>query len=209
MTQARITVTITGDTLGLEGITLTDAALASFVGETPEDERPQLVERALRIGLLTLCNAGVSMSADVVKAEFERLYERMEATQESAAKTLATTLREHFGDGEGRLPKTLERFLGDDGQLRRLTHDLFDESKRDSAIGRLNDLLGKYFDGDSCDGRPASDRTLTIEAVRDSSRVTYLQALRLGDRVRRGPRGRAGDPRPHHPSACGVRAGCG
>ncbi|MEJ7804074.1 MAG: hypothetical protein WKH68_12010, partial [Candidatus Limnocylindria bacterium] len=146
MTQARIT--ITGDTIGLEGIRLTDAQLATFVSETLEDERPQLVERAVRIGLLTLCNAGVNMSADVVKAEFERLYERMEATQESAAKTLASTLREHFGDGDGRLPKTLERFLGDDGQLRRLTHDLFDESKRDSAIGRLNDLLGKYFDGD-------------------------------------------------------------
>ena len=57
------------------------AALAAFVRETPEAERPQLVERALRIGLLTLSNAGVSMSADVVKAEFERLYERMEATQ--------------------------------------------------------------------------------------------------------------------------------
>ncbi|MGI8830367.1 MAG: hypothetical protein ACR2I5_11440 [Candidatus Limnocylindria bacterium] len=67
------------------------------------------MERALRIGLLTLCNAGVSMSADVVKAEFERLYERMEATQESAAKTLASTLREHFGDGDGRLPKTRAR----------------------------------------------------------------------------------------------------
>ena len=134
MTQARITVS--GDTIGLEGITFTDVSLARFVGETPEDERPRLVERAVRIGLLTLCNAGVSMSAAVVKAEFERLYERMETTQESAAKTLATTLREHFGDGDGRLPKTLERFLGDDGQLRRLTHDLFDETKRDSATRR-------------------------------------------------------------------------
>jgi hypothetical protein len=146
MTQARIT--ITGDTIGIEQLRLTDAALAAFVRETPEAERAQTVERATNIGLLTLLNAGVSMSADVVKAEFERLYDRMEATQESAAKTLATTLREHFGDGEGRLPRTLERFLGDDGQLRRLTHDLFDESKRDSALGRLNELMGRYFDGD-------------------------------------------------------------
>src|SRR5687768_10016986 len=75
MTQARIT--ISGDTIGLEGMSLTDASLARFVGDTPEDERPQLVERALRIGLLTLCNAGVSMSADVLKAEFERLGPRL------------------------------------------------------------------------------------------------------------------------------------
>src|SRR5688500_8486027 len=141
MTQARITVS--GDTIGLEGISLTDASLARFVGENPEDERPQLVERALRIGLLTLCNAGVSMSADVVKAEFERLYERMEATQENAAKTLATILLEYCGDGDGRLSMSLERFFGDGGQLRRLPHVLFDEMKRDSALGRLNELMGK------------------------------------------------------------------
>lgn len=146
MTQARITVT--GDTIGIEGLRLTDAALAAFVAETAEDERPNLAERALRIGLLTLCNAGVSMSADVVKAEFERLYERMETTQERAVEALSATLRETFGDTDGRLPRTLERFLGDDGALRRLTHDLFDETRRESALGRLNEMLGKYFDGD-------------------------------------------------------------
>ena len=64
MTQARIS--ISGDTIRLEGITLTDAALATFVRETAAEERERLVERALRIGLLTLCNAGVSMSAYVV-----------------------------------------------------------------------------------------------------------------------------------------------
>src|SRR5687767_2182460 len=185
MTQARIMVS--GDSIEVEHLALTDAALAAFVAETSEDERPQLVERALRIGLLTLCNAGVSMSADVVKAEFERLYERMEATQESAANTLATTLREHFGDGDGRLPKTLERFLGDDGQLRRLTHDLFDETKRDSAIGRLNELMGKYFDGDGSRLAQLLDPTrvgsplhqfrgeVTDEFRRLSERITALE----------------------------------
>ena len=185
MTQARIS--ISGNRIGIEGLTLTDASLAAFVAQTAEEERPQLVERAVRIGLLTLCNAGVSMSADVVKAEFERLYERMEATQESAAKTLTVTLREHFGDGEGRLPRTLERFLGDDGQLRRLTHDLFDESKRDSAIGRLNELMGKYFDGDGSRLAQLLDPTragsplhqfrgeVTDEFRRLSERITALE----------------------------------
>lgn len=146
MTAARITVS--GDTIGIEGLTLTDAALAAFVGEAGEEDRARLAERALRIGLLTLANAGVSMSADVVKAEFERLYERMESTQERAAEALAKTLRDNFADVDGRLPRTLERFLGDNGQLRRLTHDLFDENSRESAMGRLTELLGKYFDGD-------------------------------------------------------------
>jgi hypothetical protein len=146
MTQARIT--ITRDTIDVDGLRLTDAALAAFVNETPEADRPALAERALRIGLLTLANAGVSLSADVVKAEFERLTDRMEATQKRAAEALATTLRENFADGDGRLPRTLERFLGDDGQLRRITRDLFDENQRESALGKLNEILGKYFDGD-------------------------------------------------------------
>jgi hypothetical protein len=83
-----------------------------------------------------------------VKAEFERLTDRMEATQKRAAEALAATLRENFADGDGRLPRTLERFLGDDGQLRRITRDLFDENQRESALGKLNEILGKYFDGD-------------------------------------------------------------
>lgn len=146
MTQARITVD--RDRIGIEGLSLTDASLAAFVAETPDAERVALVERALRIGLLTLANAGVSLSADLVKTEFERLVERMEVTQRRATETLAATLRENFADGDGRLPRTLERFLGDDGKLRQITRDLFDENQRESALGKLNEILGKYFDGD-------------------------------------------------------------
>jgi hypothetical protein len=146
MTQARITVT--GEHIDIGELRLTDAALAAFVAETPEADRAALAERALRIGLLTLANAGVSLSADVVKAEFERLVDRMDETQKRASEALAATLRENFADGDGRLPRTLERFLGDDGQLRRITRDLFDENQRESALGKLNEILGKYFDGD-------------------------------------------------------------
>ena len=149
MNEARTTVTVSGDAITVEELTLHDPALAAFVAQAPKPDRSALVERALRIGLLTLSNAGVSMSADVVKAEFERLYDRMEATQERASEALATTLRDNFADGDGRLPRTLERFLGNDGELRRMTRDLFDENRRDGAIGRISELMGKYFDGDA------------------------------------------------------------
>jgi len=56
MTQARITVT--RDSIDIDGLRLTDASLAAFVAETPEADRGALAERALRIGLLTLANAG-------------------------------------------------------------------------------------------------------------------------------------------------------
>ena len=192
-------VTVTPQRIVVEHATLDDPQLADFLGRVPEEERGATVERALRIGLLTLCNAGVSMSADVVKAEFERLYERMERTQEKAAETLATTLRVHFADGDGRLPQTLERFLGDGGALRRLTHDLFDETKRESALGRLNDLLGRYFDGDGSRLAHLLDPTragsplhqfraeVTDEFRRLSERIAELEA---GSRARADERAR-------------------
>ena len=69
----------------------------------------------------------------------------MEATQKRAAGGAGDTLRENFADGDGRLPRTLERFLGDDGQLRRITRDLFDENQRESALGKLNEILGQVL----------------------------------------------------------------
>jgi len=141
-------VDLIGDRVIIRNVELVDDQLATFVEHTPVVERAGLAERALRIGLLTLCNQGVSLSADVVRTEFERLNDRMETTHRRAADALAATLREHVADDSGRLPRTLERFLGNSGSLRRMTADLFDENRRESAMRRLNELLGKYFDGD-------------------------------------------------------------
>ena len=60
-----------------------------------------------------------------------------EQVNERAAAALEQTLRTNFADGDGRLPRTLERFLGDRGALRGMVDELFDETKRDSAIGRI------------------------------------------------------------------------
>ena len=103
---------------------------------------------ALRVGLQALANAGTTANVDLVRAEFGRMIEQMAATQARAAETLDATLRATFADGEGKLPRTLEDFLGDTGKLQRLTGALFDPNRRDSAIGQLNEMLGKYFDGD-------------------------------------------------------------
>ena len=115
--------------------------------ERPEDERAAIVERALRIGLLALQDAGVAVNVDVVRREFETLLSRTEAANEKAAAALDVVLRQNFADGDGRLPRTLERFLGDRGQLRSFVNELFDQTKRDSAIGRMKLLLGNYSMG--------------------------------------------------------------
>jgi len=142
-------VCVEGDRLVIESLTLVDGPLAAFVAERAPDERPALLERALRIGLTALQDAGVSMDVDVVRREFETMVRQTEQANERAAAALDAVLRQNFSDGDGRLPRTLEKFLGDRGQLRGFVSELFDETRRDSAIGRMRQLLGTYFDGDA------------------------------------------------------------
>ena len=147
--RAPSAIRIDGDRLTLERVTLVDAHLAAFVAERPEEDRPALLERALRIGLAALQDAGVSLDVDVVRREFEGLVRQAEASSERAASALDDVLRKNFADGDGRLPRTLEKFLGDRGQLRSFVSELFDETRRDSAMGRMRTMLGSYFDGDA------------------------------------------------------------
>jgi hypothetical protein len=141
-------VQVDGERILVERVVIADPALARFVAQRSADSRVELIERALRIGLLAVQDAGTTMDVDVVRREFETLLQRTENVHQRAAEALDLVLRTNFGDGEGRLPRTLERFLGNRGELNRFVSDLFDEAKRDSAIGRLRTLLGTYFEGD-------------------------------------------------------------
>ncbi len=147
-TSATTVISITGDTLVVEHLAVQDGELAAFVAERDELERSSLVERGLRVGLLSLRSAGVTVNVDYIQKEFDRLLRQTDESHDKAVKALEGSLRETFADGDGRLPRTLEHFLGDKGSLRRFVDDLFDEERRDSAIGRMRTLLAGYFDGD-------------------------------------------------------------
>src|SRR4051795_6985351 len=142
-------VRLDGDRIHIDRLTVEDPALAVFLAERPEDDRVDLVARAVRIGLLALQDAGVTVNVDVVRGEFEKLVRQAESVNEKAAQALEQTLRTNFADGDERLPRTLEKFLGDRGALRSMVDELFDETKRDSAIGRIGGMLERYFDGDA------------------------------------------------------------
>jgi hypothetical protein len=142
-------IRVDADRLLVDRLVVHDAALATFVGERPAEDRAELVGRAVRIGLLALQDTAVTVNVDVVRAEFEKLMRQAESVNDKAAQTLEQTLRANFADGDGRLPRTLERFLGDRGALRSMVDELFDPSKRDSAIGRIGAMLERYFDGDA------------------------------------------------------------
>jgi hypothetical protein len=148
-TPATTRVRVEADLILVDRLVVADPALAAFLAERPADDRPDLVERAVRIGLLALQDAGVTVNVDVVRSEFEKLLRQAETVNDKAAQALEQTLRANFADGDGRLPRTLERFLGDRGALRGMVDELFDEKKRDSAIGRMSRMLETYFDGDA------------------------------------------------------------
>ena len=142
-------VRIEGDRIVIDRLTVSDPSLAAFLGERPAGDRGPLVERALRIGLIALQDTGVTVNVDAVKSEFERMVRQAEQVNERAAQALEQTLRANFADGDGRLPRTLEKFLGDRGALRSMVDELFDEKRRDSALGRIGGMLERYFDGDA------------------------------------------------------------
>jgi hypothetical protein len=183
-------VRIEGDNIAVTGLSLHDAELAAYVGDHPEVDRPAVVERGLKVGLIALRNAGVTLNVDFVAREFERLMHRTDESHDRAAAALELTLRDTFAAKDGTLPRTLEKFLGADGTLRRLVDDLFDEERRDSAIGRMRTLLGGYFDGDGAiisrmlDPRLAGSplhgfRTEMREMLKDvSDRLIRLEAAR-------------------------------
>jgi hypothetical protein len=141
-------VRVDGERIVIERLVLADPGLAASLAEREPGERPAVVERALRIGLLALQDASTAMDVDVVRREFEKLIAQTTSVNESATRAVEEVLRANFADGDGRLPRTLEKFLGNRGELRQFVNELFDETKRDSAIGRIGGLLGQYFDGD-------------------------------------------------------------
>ena len=166
----RPSVSVAGDRVEVESLALVDGPLAGWLAAQPADDHGILVERALRIGLTALQSVGVTLNVDAVRAEFERFADQSRAANEHAAQTLEAVLRTNFGDGDGRLPRTLESFLGDRGKLRATVEELFDPKRQDSAIGRIASMLGTYFDGD------ASRLAVLLDPMRNGSPLSSFRA---------------------------------
>jgi len=147
--RREVAVRAEADRIVVEGLVVNDPSLAAWLSEQPADDHEILVERAIRIGLTAIQSVGVTMNVDAVRTEFERLAETQRAMTEHAADALEQTLRSNFGDVDGRLPRTLEAFLGDRGKLQATVRELFDPARKDSALGRLGSMLEDYFDGDA------------------------------------------------------------
>src|SRR3954470_4253104 len=81
-------VRLEGDRIVIDGLSISDPALAAFLGEPEAAEREAIAERALRIGLLALQDVGVTVNVDAVRTEFERMMRQAEQVNERAATAL-------------------------------------------------------------------------------------------------------------------------
>lgn len=163
-------VDVVGDRIRVASLEIIDRALAGYLESRSPEERPETVERALRVGLMALQSASGSIDVDHVRRAFDKLLSDAAESNKKATVEVEEILRKTFSTEDGVMPATLERFIGDKGQLAQFTKDLFDENRRDSAIGKLNTILGTYFDGD------ASKLAHLLDPTREASPLSCFRA---------------------------------
>ena len=163
-------VEIVGDRIRIASLEVVDRALAGFLESRSPEDRAETVERAMRVGLMALQSASGSIDVDHVRRAFDKLLTDASESNKKATAEVEEILRKTFANEGGALPATLERFLGDKGELALFTKDLFDENRRDSALGKLNTILGTYFDGD------ASKLAHLLDPTREASPLSGFRA---------------------------------
>ncbi|MFM8915092.1 MAG: hypothetical protein ACKOPF_05015 [Candidatus Limnocylindrus sp.] len=163
-------VEIVGDRIRIASLEVVDRALAGFLESRSPEDRAETVERAMRVGLMALQSASGSIDVDHVRRAFDKLLSDASESNKKATAEVEEILRKTFANEGGALPATLERFLGDKGELALFTKDLFDENRRDSALGKLNTILGAYFDGD------ASKLAHLLDPTREASPLSGFRA---------------------------------
>jgi len=163
-------VEIVGDRIRIASLEVVDRALAGFLESRSPEDRAETVERAMRVGLMALQSASGSIDVDHVRRAFDKLLTDAGESNKKATAEVEEILRKTFANEGGALPATLERFLGDKGELALFTKDLFDENRRDSALGKLNTILGTYFDGD------ASKLAHLLDPTREASPLSGFRA---------------------------------
>ncbi|RLT21358.1 MAG: hypothetical protein DWI31_02420 [Candidatus Aquidulcis sp.] len=163
-------VEIVGDRIRIASLEVVDRALAGFLESRSPEDRAETVERAMRVGLMALQSASGSIDVDHVRRAFDKLLTDASESNKKATAEVEELLRKTFANEGGALPATLERFLGDKGELALFTKDLFDENRRDSALGKLNTILGTYFDGD------ASKLAHLLDPTREASPLSGFRA---------------------------------
>ncbi|MBI3456994.1 MAG: hypothetical protein HY002_14550 [Candidatus Rokubacteria bacterium] len=103
-----------------------------------------MLEQVLKAGVSAIQAVGVSINVDYVDKEFQRLVGRIESSLKTGEDVMADVLEAVFAEDSGSLARALKTYLGEDGRL----SELFDPARRDSAIGKIAELLNAHFGGE-------------------------------------------------------------
>jgi hypothetical protein len=113
-------VDVVGDRIRVASLEIIDRALAGYLESRSPEERPETVERALRVGLMALQSASGSIDVDHVRRAFDKLLSDAADSNKKATVEVEEILRKTFSTEGGVMPATLERFIGPPGSKRRL-----------------------------------------------------------------------------------------
>jgi len=169
-TAGSIEVDSDTDEVTIHEVTIRDAELASYLADHGPNERREIVDRAFRVGLMTLQLADTSKDLEYVKREFET----MQTALENELTDVREDLDNRFGN-EGDLPELLDNYFGEDGELREALTDAFGEDgeltdRLDEQLGEDGERLQAALDPDA-DGTPTnwlkSQLIEQIDSLRD------------------------------------------
>lgn len=129
--------------LEIKELIIQDSDLSSILLDIPEEDREEIIRKALKIGLVALKGASTTEKVDYIEKEFNKLKVNVEDSMRTTDESIKNNLEKVFSD-KGLLKSALEDYLGEGGKLK----DLFDEKQKDSAIGKISEIMSKHFDGD-------------------------------------------------------------
>lgn len=140
-------VIIDGDNICVTSLVVVDRTLAAYMEMQQPEEHLKVVEQALRIGLMALQSAVGSINVDYVGRAVEKLIADTKESNEKAIEEVKKVFEDAFKKDGGTMPAGLEKFLGDEGKLVKLTNELFDPKQSESAFGRLGTFMAEWIGG--------------------------------------------------------------
>lgn len=147
--------------------TVHDEDIANYLAEYDDKEQADVVERALRVGMMTLQLSETTKDVEHVKREFESL----QTSFEEEIEQVRDELQETFGE-DGELDEALTDHLGEDGTLRDHIEDAFGEDGKlterlDSVLGEDGSKIQMALDPD-VEGTPTYRLKQEIREIRNA-----------------------------------------
>lgn len=152
-TAASLDVDREGELVHIHDLTIHDAELVAFLEEFDDDRVEGVVTECLKVGAKTLQLAETAKEMEYVKREFEG----MQTVVEGELEDLQDELEHKFGE-DGRVPRVLDEYLGDDGSLQSQIEVAFADdgifaNRLDAELGENGERIQAALDPDK-EGTP-------------------------------------------------------